>query len=191
MSKINLTLHYPTFIEKIVVYFMLRYRKKKYGYPFRLIELTQGKYAKVDAEDYEKLNIDKWYAKRCINRFYAHRRNEANINVGMHREIMKPGRGYCVDHINGDGLDNRRANLRIVTIAENNYNKRKSKNVRSSQYKGVSIDKRTNKWRAIIYYKYRKINLGHYANEIDAAKAYDEAANELFGKFARLNFSEG
>ncbi len=103
---------------------------------------------------------------------------------------MKPGRGYCVDHINGDGLDNRKDNLRIVTIAENNYNKRKSKNVRSSQYKGVSIDKRTNRWRAIIYYKYRKINLGMFGDEIDAARAYDEAANELFGEFAKLNFSD-
>jgi hypothetical protein len=188
MSKINLTLYYPTFIEKTIVYFLLRYRKKKYGYAFRLIELTQGKHAKVDAEDYEILNEHKWYAKRCVNHFYAHRRNEANRNVAMHRIIMKPPRGYCVDHINGDGLDNRRANLRIVTIAENNYNKRKSKNVRSSQYKGVSIDKRTNRWRAIIYYKYRKISLGSYADEIDAARAYDEAAKELFGEFAKLNF---
>lgn len=191
MSKINLTLHYPTFIEKIVVYFLLQHRKYKYGYPFRLIELTQGKYAKVDQQDYEKLNEHKWYAKRCINHFYAHRRNESNRNVAMHRVIMKPGRGYCVDHINGDGLDNRKDNLRIVTIAENNYNKRKSKNVRSSQYKGVSIDKRTNRWRAIIYYKYRKINLGMFADEIDAAKAYDEAAKELFAKFAKFNLGEG
>lgn len=180
----------PDIFEFIGVWVLLQYRKYKYGYAFRLIKLTQDKYAKVDQQDYEKLNEHKWYAKRCINRFYAHRRNESNRNVAMHRIIMKPGRGYCVDHINGDGLDNRKDNLRIVTIAENNYNKRKSKNVRSSQYKGVSIDKRTNRWRAIIYYKYRKINLGMFGDEIDAARAYDEAANELFGEFAKLNFSD-
>ena len=188
MQKGYLPFYYPDFLMHICVWVLLRYREWKYGYPYRRIKLTQNRYAKVEPRDFEKLNKHKWYAKRCMNRFYAHRKNEAGINVGMHREIMKPWRGYCVDHINGDGLDNRRANLRIVTIAENNYNKRKSLNVRSSQYKGVSIDKRNKKWRAIIYYKYRKISLGSYENEIDAAKAYDEAAKELFGEFAKLNF---
>jgi hypothetical protein len=103
---------------------------------------------------------------------------------------MKPPRGYCVDHKNGDGLNNTRNNLRIVTIAENNYNKRKSLNVRSSKYKGVSIDKRTNKWRAIIYHKYIKIHLGFFDNEEEAARAYDEAAKELYGEYAVLNFKE-
>jgi len=183
-------IYYPDFIKHIGVWVLLRYREIKVGYPYRRIKLTQGKYAKVDAEDFEKLNKHKWYAKRRMNRFYAHRRNEAGINVAMHREIMKPARSLCVDHKDGNGLDNRKDNLRIATTAENNYNKRKSLNALSSEYKGVSIDKRTNKWRAIIYYKYRKIGLGSYENEIDAAKAYDEAAKELFGKFAKLNFNE-
>ena len=125
------------------------------------------------------------YFLRC---FYAHKRNEAGVNVSMHREIMKPIKGYCVDHKDGDGLNNKRDNLRIVTIAENNYNKSKSRRTLSSQYKGVSIDKRTNKWRVIIYYKYRKIHLGMFDDEIEAAKAYDEAAKELYGKYAKLNF---
>jgi hypothetical protein len=178
----------PDFCAHIGVWILLRWRKWKYGYTFRKIKLTQNQYAIVDQEDYEKLNKYKWYAKRCINRFYAHKRNEAGVNVSMHREIMKPIKGYCVDHKDGDGLNNKRDNLRIVTIAENNYNKSKSRRTLSSQYKGVSIDKRTNKWRVIIYYKYRKIHLGMFDDEIEAAKAYDEAAKELYGKYAKLNF---
>jgi hypothetical protein len=188
--KISFQIPYPTIIESIVVYFLLRYRKNKYGYPFRKIKLTQGKFAIVDQEDFEKLNAHKWYAKRCGRNFYAHRKNGAGATASMHRQIMKPPTGYCVDHKNGDGLNNTRNNLRIVTIAENNYNKRKSLNVRSSKYKGVSIDKRTNKWRAIIYYKYIKIHLGCFDNEEEAARAYDEAARELYGEYAMLNFEQ-
>ncbi|MGB8225377.1 MAG: AP2/ERF family transcription factor [Sedimentisphaerales bacterium] len=179
----------PAVFVRIGAAILLFYRKKRYGYPFRKIKLTQNKFAIVDQEDYEKLNANKWYAKRCGRNFYAHRKNGAGATMSMHRQIMKPPRGYCVDHKNGDGLNNTRNNLRIVTTAENNYNKRKSLNVRSSKYKGVSIDKRTNKWRAIIYYKYIKIHLGCFDSEEEAARAYDEAARELYGEYAMLNFT--
>jgi hypothetical protein len=193
---INLRIKVPTIIETIGVAILLFYRKKRYGYPFRKIKLTQGKFAIVDQEDYEKLNAHKWRAHSNHNiAFYAVRMTGYSINgkrktIQMHREIMRPADDLFVDHINHDGLDNRKINLRIVTPAQNNYNCRKRKGEHSSKYKGVSLDKREKRWRADISYKCKRIHLGYFDNEEEAAKAYDEAAKELYGEYAVLNFSQ-
>jgi len=105
----------------------------------------------------------------------------------MHRLIMDPPRGYVVDHINGDGLDNRRANLRLATHAQNGRNRRKIKKG-ISKYKGVSWEESTGKWRALIHVDRKKISLGCYKDEVTAAKVYDKAAKKYHGEFARLNF---
>ena len=107
----------------------------------------------------------------------------------MHRKIMKYDGPLVVDHINGNGLDNRKDNLRIVTPEQNNYNTVKGFNRGSSRYKGVGKCKDRQKWYARIGYKGRRINLGMFDNEIDAAKAYDEAARELYREYAHLNFN--
>ena len=101
---------------------------------------------------------------------------------------MNPPEGFVVDHIDGNGLNNTRDNLRVVTVAENSYNRRKMIKQGTSKYKGVHRDKRTNRYRAAITFKCRVIHLGVFDKEIDAAKAYDEAAKELYREYACLNF---
>ncbi len=178
----------PLFIEKFIVALVLRYRETRYGYPFRLIKLTQGKYAKVDPQDYEKLSQYNWFAVNGTHTFYA-RRNMKGKSTEMHRQIMNYPSGLFVDHENHDGLDNRRANLRIATHAENSRNRKKQAGKYSSKYKGIYLAKWANKWRAAIYHNGKCIQLGYFDNEVDAAKAYDNAAKLLFGKFASLNFA--
>lgn len=188
---INFTIkiYVPNFIEKFVVLIVLWLRKKKYGYPFRRIKLTQGKFAIVDVEDYRMLIQYDWCAANNLCTFYAMRK-ENRKNIKMHRQIMNPPPYLFVDHINHNGLDNRKANLRIVTPAQNSRNRVKGKNKKSSKYKGVCLDKETNKWRSAIRFNRKPIHLGYFESEEDAAKAYDEAAEKLFGEFASLNFPQ-
>lgn len=157
------------------------------------IELTQGKFCIVDDYDYEYLSEYNWYANvanRQKNKFYARR----SVNLGnksikgflMHRQIMGvTDPKILIDHINGDGLDNRRCNLRIVTSQQNQFNST-SKGGRSI-YKGVSFHIRDKKWYARITRDYKLITIGSFSNEVDAALAYNKKALELFGEFALLN----
>ncbi len=157
------------------------------------IPLTQGKIAIVDEDDYELVSQFRWYAAKDGPRFYVQR----NIQLGngirktlkMHTLIT----GYAlVDHINGDGLDNRRINLRSSSNAENSRNSRmkRSNKVGGSKYKGVYWYKANNKWGAIIGFNYHNKFLGLFESQEEAAMAYDKAAVELFGKYAKLNFVE-
>lgn len=109
------------------------------------IKLTQGKYAIVDEDDFKTLSLFKWCAvKRGNKLFYAQRRGGGGI-IYMHREILKPILGMEVDHIDRNGLNNSRANLRICTHAENQRNQSKPKNNKSG-VKGVFWDKERKKW---------------------------------------------
>ncbi|MGA2915871.1 MAG: AP2 domain-containing protein [Sedimentisphaerales bacterium] len=190
MEKITITIPVPKIIVNIVLFFLLIYRKKKYGCPFRKIKLTMGKFTKVDPEDFDYLNQFKWQASRGKSSFYACRMITVNgrpRHCSMHRVIMNAPEGMVVDHKNHDGLDNRKANLRISTVAQNNYNSLKGFYKGASKYRGVSFDKKTNKWRATIYFENKKIHLGMFDNEKDAARAYDVAATEYHGEFALRN----
>lgn len=145
------------------------------------ILLTQGKYAIVDDEDFDELNQQKWFFH---SNGYAVGKVDGKA-VYMHRVIAGTPSYMLTDHANGDKLDNQRTNLRICTYAQNGYNQRT--NSGSSIYKGVCWITRDKKWRAQITLNKKRKFLGYFNNEIDAAKAYNEAATEHYGEFACLN----
>jgi len=107
----------------------------------------------------------------------------------MHREIMKPPKGKIVDHVNGNKYDNTRANLRNSTRQENQHNTRKRAGG-SSIYKGVAYCKATGRWRASLDCRKEHYNLGRFDSEVEAARAYDYKAAQVFGESARPNFPE-
>jgi hypothetical protein len=154
------------------------------------IQLTQGRVALVDDADYEYLSQWKWKAYKDRYTWYARR----GIRVGfviktihMHRLITNAPDGLFVDHINGDGLDNRRGNLRVCTKSENGFNRGKNSN-NTTGYKGVTTNK--GKYRAQIRIDGKMCGLGRYTDPVEAAKAYDRAAKKHYGEFAKLNFPE-
>lgn len=147
---------------------------------YKLIPLSKGKFAKVDNNDFEEISKHNW----CFSsNNYAY-----NHSLGfMHRFIMNTPKHLDTDHINGDGIDNRRINLRTCTTIENCRNQRKRKNS-SSKYKGVHFCKIMNKWKFSIKKDNKTSFYGYSETEEEAAKAYDKKAKELFGEFAYLNF---
>jgi hypothetical protein len=153
------------------------------------IILTQGKVAIVDDEDYDYLNQFKWHVIKYGNIFYAYRNikklNGKRSSFSMHRTIMNANKGYIVDHINQDTLDNRKINLRICTQSQNQMNRNKTiKN--KTGYKGV-IQKGNNKFGVQITLNKKIIHIGYYIDPIDAARAYNSAALKYHGEFANLN----
>lgn len=148
------------------------------------IKLTRGKYALVDDEDYSLLSEHKWY---CTNNGYAqHDVYKLKKKVLMHRFLLGVKKGYVVDHINGNPLDNRRINLRVCSQSQNMANSRLSKASKSG-FKGVSWDKKCCKWGAYLTKDYKHIFLGYFDEIKDAANAYNKRAESEFGNFAKLN----
>jgi AP2 domain len=157
---------------------------------YRLIPLTQGQNAIVDAEDFQWLSQWNWFAVRSRNTWYARRRpisNGVKTTIHMHRLILGCAPHEEGEHKNGNGLDNRRENLRRATRSQNMQNvRRRSDN--SSGYRGVSWDSKHNRWSAFIAAHNVHTLLGRFLAAEEAARAYDEAAQKLHGQFARLNF---
>lgn len=155
------------------------------------IKLTQGKVALVDDEDYERLMaMGKWYSSRQSSKIDY---SICTILIdgkyktfGMHKVILGIREGFVIDHIDGNGLNNIKSNLRHCTIAENCRNRR-SHTGTSSSFKGVSWNKKNLKYIAYICVDYKQIYLGSFNNEVAAAKAHNRAALIHHGEFARLN----
>ena len=155
----------------------------------REIQLTQGQVAIVDAQDYEWLMQWNWYVLKRPNAFYAVRQirkpNGKQRLLLMHRFIAATPKALETDHIDHNGLNNTRANLRICTKAQNQANSRLRGG--TSQFKGVHWFKPTLRWKAQIGLGGKRMSLGYYLQEEDAAKAYNVKAVELFGEFAYIN----
>lgn len=154
----------------------------------KYIALTQGKYAIVDDNLYDWLNQWKWNASFLHNDYYAMRQEMVDgkrKTIYMARLILDAKEGELVDHINRITLDNRKDNLRIVTHRENNRNSRPKGG--TSKYKGVHFEKFTGKWRASITVNRKEYKLGRFKSEVEAAKAYNEAAYIHYGCYAYLN----
>ena len=145
------------------------------------IPLTQGKVALIDDEDYELVSQYKWHAirKPSTNIWYALDSN----NRYMHRLIMGAKDDELVDHINHNGIDNRRVNMRLCTIQQNQFNKRKQPG-KTSVYTGVSWDGVLCKWRAEIKINGSRKDLGRHKTQEEAVSAYNDAAAIYFGEFA-------
>ncbi len=153
------------------------------------IQITQGKFALVDDEDFAFLSQWKWQAitDPKTGTVYAGRSSRNNEGeqrhtIRMHRVIMSAEYGVLIDHRDGNGLNNCKANLRIATRRQNGANRRTFR----KQFKG--IEQKGNRFGAHIRTNGRLVHLGYFTTELDAAKAYDAAATRHFGEFARLNF---
>jgi len=190
--KLNLTINVPNWLDRIFTCPLLTYRLLRYGYPFRKIPLGEGRFTIVDQKDFYWLNNFHWTVTGNDEHIYAVRNviksGAKTTALRLHREIMNSPKGLIVDHKNNNTLDNRRANLRVATHSQNNFNCRKRKNT-SSRFIGVSFDKHKTVWTAYISFHRERIWLGCFKTEIDAAKAHDQAAKKYHGEFARLNFS--
>jgi hypothetical protein len=166
--------------------------------PFCKIPLTHDRFAKVDPEDYLWLAQFRWCCKLGRDTCYAVRHIQVRgrtKRIHMHRQIMDTPKGLVCDHINHDGLDNRRRNCRNCTREQNNANRRKratghGSRAPSSQYLGVSYCRKRQKWVAYIKRHGRSKFLGQYDEPEPAARAHDAAAWALWGEYACLNFPE-
>lgn len=154
------------------------------------IPLTQGRVAVIDVEDADLIAPYKWHAVRHRRTFYAVRAVKLDSGDRKQRYMHSVITEFATtDHINGDGLDNRRDNLRSASQSQNLGNRRKT-TPGSSQFKGVSWSRPRSKWQVQIQQDGRRPRLGrhYFDDEVVAALAYDAAARRLFGEFAALNF---
>jgi hypothetical protein len=153
------------------------------------VPLTKGYEAIIDAADIHLVEHWNWHAKVDGKLVYA--RQDAAVNgkkqrYSLHRAILSAPEGMDVDHVNGNGLDNRRSNLRLATRSENLRNRGRNRNNKSG-YKGVSLFRQTGRWQARIMHNGRYHHLGFFADPKTAHDAYSEACLRYHGEFARAN----
>jgi hypothetical protein len=152
----------------------------------RRIPLTRGAEALVDDEDFERLTVTRWQVDDKGYAIRYRRRDGKDTTESMHRVIMNAPKGMEVDHINGNPLDNRRCNLRLVSRRQNSRNTRGHRD-NVTGYKGVSLDRVRGTYRAVIVHEGQHHFLGRFRTAEAAARAYNDAARKYFGEFARLN----
>ncbi len=190
-------------LDCIFIWPVMLYRLYKYGYTFRRIHLGEGVWTIVEPRDYYTLKNYNWYFGGNGKQFYAFRNIKIapgkSKMVSMHRQLMQSqlnavrstlNAKLVVDHINNDSLDNRRANLRLATAAQNACNRKKISSNTSSKYIGIYFEKRTGRWTVKIRANGKRLWLGRFNSELDAALAYDRAAIKYHGEFAKLNFPD-
>jgi hypothetical protein len=162
-----------------------RLPKSTQGHRVERIPLGNGLFAAVDGDDYGEVSKYRWHAIVRGRKIYAIGKKNGRM-VCMHRMLMRPRRGYIVDHKDGNGLNNCRDNLRVCTHRQNRANRR--------PYGGASrfigVYRHRDKWSAGIGYRGKFLHLGVFDDEVQAAKARDRKAWELHGEFAYLNFPE-
>ena len=153
------------------------------------LQASKNMVAIVDDEDYAALSGLKWHAFMVHKTWYAATTQIDGKRTYLHRVIMKPATGEEVDHIDGDGLNNQRANLRVCTHQQNQQNMRKPNIPTYSIYKGVTkLDRGGKKiWVAQVKHNKKHIHCGNFETQEEAARAYNARALELFGEFANLN----
>lgn len=160
----------------------------------KLIKISRNKFTKVDDDDFEKASRYKWCALKSANTFYAIHTFRKGKQFGksngirLHSLIMNPPVGFEIDHINGDGLDNQKSNLRIVTRAENGRCFKTKQAGTTSMFRGVYWNSRIKKWRAHVKFNQKQYHCGYFLDETLAAIARDKKAIELGYSIQGLNF---
>ena len=195
MITLRIAVAVPDFIGRIAVLPLLFYRRIRFGYAFRRIPLAEGKYVLLDPDDYERIAHYTWNLITDGNNKYAVRfvegsRTRSHKTISMHREIFSSPKGLCVDHINGNGLDNRKENLRLASKMQNCWNRKKMRGNCTSRFKGVWWNKKSKKWESSVFCDGKSHYLGFFNDEEAAARAYDAKARELYGEYARPNFPD-
>ncbi len=158
----------------------------------KTIPLTRGLLALVDDSDFEALSHFRWHAIGNRSRYtnYAaansHDPKPLRRTILMHRQIMNPPDGMVVDHIDGNGLNNQRSNLRILTQSQN-LGRASLCAANTSGFKGVTFDRQTGRWKASIQSNGKMINIGRFDDIAEAARARDEMAIKIYGEYAYKN----
>lgn len=153
------------------------------------IPITKGQVLIIDHDDYELVKQYKWYATTNCSVYYARTKKHINGKIArilLHRLITNCPRDMQIDHIDGNGLNNCRDNLRVCTHSQNQHNKKKMKR-NTSGYKGVFFNKRDSNWKSMIMVNKKSVFLGYFSNPEDAYKAYCEAAEKYHGEFKNLD----
>lgn len=153
------------------------------------ISLTRGYEAVIDAADVSLVEGHNWSAAIDSVIVYAvrgFRKDGEQFRIRLHQQIIGVKKGQVIDHKDGDGLNNRRSNLRHVTRNQNSFNQKTPKN-NTSGYKGVSFNKKRGKWVSSIGVSWKKRQLGYYATAEDANAAYCKASAEFHGEFRRVS----
>lgn len=150
--------------------------------------IVGGEIALVDSGDLERISAHRWWLRRAYgsrDKVYVYTQF-CGRTVYLHRFLLDAGPDVSVDHVDGNGLNNRRTNLRLGTVSQNNANRGGYSN--RTGFRGVYFKRRNGTYQARLSSNGVARSLGHYADPADAARAYDAAALGAFGEFARLNF---
>lgn len=157
-----------------------------------IVKTSNGKDILCDDEDVELLESKSWYGGKNV--FTSTRIDGKLVSLPIARFLLNPPDDLFVDHVNRNPYDNRRCNLRLATQSQNEANKGKARSKNgekpTSSYKGVSYHRRDKRWVASIDWLRSRRQLGRFKTDIEGAIAYDNAAIELHGEFAVLNFPE-